>query len=410
MSTAHAIFWCLSCNAMPALPGPSNSWTLSRRFKLCSHQRETRNWAGRLATVRSNPRKANVMFLRSGVLIVAGLLFQIACASSQTVPGKVLSGPLHLADEGMFFVGGTASLSTHPGASPAGPSQPGTVIVNQMYVHYRIPARLAHPIPIVLVHGGGLTGVSYETTPDGREGWATYFARKGHAVYVVDTPGRGRSGFDATAINRAKAESSGAALPNTMLMVTAELAWPLFRFGPSLGTAFPDTQFPTDAFAAFGAQAVPFGETTLMGGGMGSAPRALAALLDSIGPAVLIVHSLAGPFADATVALRPHVIKAVVNIEGAQVIVPTEAQIEAYRGIPVLELFGDHLDSPVFTGRPRYEARKAVVERINAQGGTASLIRLPDVGIKGNSHMMMQDRNNLQVADFILDWIMRKVK
>jgi hypothetical protein len=54
------------------------------------------------------------------------------------------------------------------------------------------------------------------------------------------------------------------------------------------------------------------------------------------------------------------VVEAVVNIEGAQAIVPTEVQIAAYRGIPVLELFGDHLDSPVFTGQARYEGRKAV--------------------------------------------------
>ena len=34
-------------------------------------------------------------------------------------------------------------------------------------------------------------GPTYETTPDGREGWATYFARKGFPVYVVDHAGRG---------------------------------------------------------------------------------------------------------------------------------------------------------------------------------------------------------------------------
>ena len=346
------------------------------------------------------------------VLLFVGVLLVAGCATTQRAPGAAsLGGPLNLADEGMFFVNGTTVLSTHPGASPAGPSRPGTVTVNQMYVHYRIPARLASPTPIVLVHGGGLSGMSYETTPDGREGWATYLARKGYAVYVVDTPGRGRSGFDATAINRALAESSVASLPSNVLMVTTELAWPLFRFGPTYGTAYADTQFPTEAFAAFGSQGVPFAEATLEGGAMATAPRALAALLDKIGPAVVVVHSLAGPFADALVEMRPRLVKAVVNIEGAQAIVPTEAQIEAYRGIPVLELFGDHLDSPVFTGRPRYEGRKAVVERINKQQeGKATLIRLSDVGMKGNSHMMMQDRNNLQVADFVLGWITSNVR
>jgi pimeloyl-ACP methyl ester carboxylesterase len=343
-------------------------------------------------------------------IAAAACAILLGCASAETAAASI-GGPLNLADEGMFFVNGKPVTSKHPGVSPAGPVKPGTVAVNQMYVHYRIPANRTSAIPVVLVHGGGLTGMSYETTPDGREGWATYLARKGHAVYVVDTPGRGRSGFDATAINAAKAGDSVAGLPASVLMVTAELAWPLFRFGPSHGTAFPDTQFPVEAFPRFASQGVPFAEAMLDGGGMGTAPQALAALLDDIGPAIVVVHSLAGPFADALVGLRPALVKAVVNIEGAQSVAPTDAQIAAYRGIPVLELFGDHLDAPVFTGKPRYEARKAVVERINrADGGRASLVRLPEVGLKGNSHMMMQDRNNLEVADFILRWIADQVR
>jgi len=317
-----------------------------------------------------------------------------------------LGGPLNLADEGVFFVGGRNAVSQYPGVSPAGPVAPGTLVVDQMYVHYRIPANLTSRIPIVLVHGAGLTGASYETTPDGREGWATYFARKGHSVYVADTPGRGRAGFNATAVNQAKIESDTKLLPPSILMVTAELAWSLFRFGPRYGTAYPGTQYPTEAVPALGAQGVPLAEVMLEGGAMQTAPRALAALLDKIGPAVVVVHSMAGTFADALVELRPGLVRAVVNIEGSQSIVPSDAQISAYKGVPVLELFGDYLDSPVSTGRPRYEARKAVVQRINRNdGGRARLVTLPDVGIKGNSHMMMQDKNNLQVADFILNWI-----
>ena len=190
-------------------------------------------------------------------------------------------------------------------------------MVDQMYVHYRIPAG-GGKTPIVLVHGGGLTGASYETTPDGREGWATYFARKGFPVYVVDTPGRGRAGFDATAVNRAKKEGDASALPANVLMVTGELAWPLFRFGPSPGTPFADTQYPVEATSAFGAQVVPFAEAFYEAGAMQTVPRGLAGLLDKIGPSVVIVHSLAGPFADALVELRPKLVRAIVNIEGAQ--------------------------------------------------------------------------------------------
>lgn len=322
-----------------------------------------------------------------------------------------LGGPLHLADEGILFVGGRSITSNFPGVSPAGPVKPGTVVVDQMYVHYRIPATLTGKLPIVLVHGGGLTGASWETTPDGREGWATYFARKGYAVYVVDTPGRGRSGFNASAVNQARAESDASRLPPSVLQVTGELAWALFRFGPSYGTAHANGQFPTEAMAAFAAQGVPFAEAMLEGGGMATAPRALAALLDRIGPSIVMVHSLAGPFADALVELRPQLVKAVVNIEGAQNVAPTDKQIAAYRGIPVLELFGDHLDAPVFTAKPRYEARKAVVARINqGEGGRATLQRLPEAGMHGNSHMLMQDRNNLQVADHVLGWLASQLR
>lgn len=347
------------------------------------------------------------MTFKKSLIRVALFIFLIGVlGGAQTAAAGSLGGPLHLADEGSFFVGGRETTSTHPGVSPAGPVAPGTVVVDQMYVHYRIPAEPTSDLPIVLVHGGGLTGMSYETTPDGREGWATYFARKGYPVYVVDMPGRGRSGFDATPINQAKSEGSVESLPPSILMVTAELAWPLFRFGPSFGTPYPNTQYPTEAMAAFGAQVVPFAEVMLEGSAMQTAPRALAALLDEIGPSVIVVHSLAGPFADALVALRPNLVHAVVNIEGAQAIVPTDAQIDAYAGVPVLELFGDYLDAPVFTAGARLEARESVVERINRHpDGRAMLVTLPEVGIEGNSHMLMQDRNNLQVADYILGWL-----
>lgn len=333
-------------------------------------------------------------------LLAGNLLLGMACSS------PTAAAPLQFADEGVFFIGGRQIQSSAPGISPAGAVPVGTIVVDQMYVHYRIPAQVPSRTPIVLVHGGGLTGASFETTPDGREGWATYFVRQGHPVYVVDTPGRGRSGFDATSINQAKKDGSTGALPPSVLMVTAELAWTLFRFGPAFGTPFPGTQFPVEAMSAFGAQVVPFAESLLKNVPMDTVPNSLAALLENIGPSVVVVHSLSGPFADALVGIRPKLVRAVINIEGSQSIVPTDAQISAYAGIPDLELFGDNLDSASFTGRPRFNARKSVVERINrVAGGRAEIVTLPSVGIRGNSHMIMQDKNNLQVADFILNWL-----
>ena len=93
-----------------------------------------------------------------------------------------------------------------------GPAAPGNIIVNQMYVHLPHPAAVKG-VPLVLVHGSNHTGMTYETTPDGREGWATWFVRQGHPVYVVDHSGRGRSGFNPTPVNAAR---DGGADPKAM--------------------------------------------------------------------------------------------------------------------------------------------------------------------------------------------------
>ena len=70
-----------------------------------------------------------------------------------------------------------------------------------MYVEYMIP-KGATKVPVVMVHGGGLSGKSFETTPDGRMGWNEYFVRQGHPVYNADQVSRARSGFDPTVFNQ----------------------------------------------------------------------------------------------------------------------------------------------------------------------------------------------------------------
>ena len=204
-----------------------------------------------------------------------------------------LGGPLELQDEGSFFVNGQLTQSTHPGTAVGGISQPGTITVNQMYVQYRIPKTVSGPA-IVMVHGSGHTGATYETTPDGREGWATYFARKGFPVYVVDHSGRGRSGFNPTAINRARAEANAALLPDIQI-APRERAWYFFRIGATYPTPFPGAQFPVEAFDQYTAQLVPNAEATLPGAGANTV-QALGALLDKIGPAVVMVHSQSGAY------------------------------------------------------------------------------------------------------------------
>ena len=92
--------------------------------------------------------------------------------------------PLELARDGFMYVGGkTMQVDGRE------------YFYGQMYVEIKIPAHQTHPYPIIMVHGGSMSGTNYTGTPDGREGWAQYFVRRGYAVYVVDQPGRGRSGF-----------------------------------------------------------------------------------------------------------------------------------------------------------------------------------------------------------------------
>ena len=204
------------------------------------------------------------------------------------------SAPLQLEREGSFFVNGQVISTKYPGASlVTGPAEPGRITVNQMYVQYRVPVG-AKGVPVVMVHGSNHTGATYETTPDGREGWATYFVRRGFPVYVVDHSGRGRSGFNPTPLNEVR-DAPGAkpsTLP-TVLLSTQERAWPNFRFGERVGAPYPGLQFPLEALDHYFAQLVPNTETTLQGGGSNTV-SALAALLDRIGPAVVIVHSQSG--------------------------------------------------------------------------------------------------------------------
>src|SRR4051812_20520928 len=105
--------------------------------------------------------------------IAAAAAFAMALSAAPVAAGS-LGGPMELLDEGTFFVGGQVIKSEFPDAPSTGPVPPGQITVNQMFVHYRIP-KTSNGMPVVMVHGAGHTGVTYETTPDGREGWATYF-------------------------------------------------------------------------------------------------------------------------------------------------------------------------------------------------------------------------------------------
>lgn len=64
-----------------------------------------------------------------------------------------------------------------------------------MYAQWFEPRWKRGAAPLVLMHGGGMTGVQYETTPDGRDGWLNFFLRRGWTVHNADAVERGRAGW-----------------------------------------------------------------------------------------------------------------------------------------------------------------------------------------------------------------------
>src|ERR1043165_1174323 len=206
--------------------------------------------------------------------------------------------PLALARDGYFYVGG--------GLTPGKDKQ---YMTGQMYVEYRIPARQTHPYPIVMVHGGTMSGTNYTGTPDGREGWAQYFARRGYAVYVVDGVARGRSAH----WSQVHGEVSKASLDRlTQRFVAPER----FKLWPQahMHTQWPGEGKPGDAaFDQFYFSQFPsianFTKQQQIN------PPAIVALLEKIGPSILLTHSQSGAFIWPVVDKRPDLVKANLAVE-----------------------------------------------------------------------------------------------
>jgi len=336
--------------------------------------------------------------------ILAAALVFTAFASR----GIAQSKPLVLASQGSFFVGGETKTSkdlTSDTKLP-GAGDPGDVTINQMYVQYQTPVNSDHHVPVVMVHGCCLSSKTWETTPDGRMGWSDYFVRRGHSVYLADQSSRARSGFDATKINAVKlGHVPPSELPN-ISMASHQLSWLLFRFGPAFSTAFPDEQFPVQAAGELYKQMIPDLNDFL------PTPNPtwtnMAALAVQLKGAVLIGHSESGFFPEQAALIDPSGVKGIVSIETQCAAVKPE-ELSRLAKIPILIMFGDHLgdiQGPLASFWPTsFESCNKFVQQVTDAGGDAQMMYLPKIGINGNSHMLMQDKNNLQLADLILGWI-----
>ena len=146
-------------------------------------------------------RMAKQLVILAGFL--AGSFGMAITAAAQDVPDlQTTKPPLTLAGQGSFFLGGE---TINAAAGDLGPGRaPGQIVINQSYVDYMIPQGKTK-VPVVMTHGAGISGKSWETTPDGRMGFDEYFVRKDHPTYVVDRTFNGRAGFDVTVFNKVRA-------------------------------------------------------------------------------------------------------------------------------------------------------------------------------------------------------------
>jgi len=309
--------------------------------------------------------------------------------------------PITLARWGSFHVGGrevrvageaVREVLYTPGSAPARLDPNGTYLVGGMYAQVMEPAPKRGAAPMMLWHGGGLTGACWETTPDGREGWQHYFLRQGWEVVVSDAVERGRSGW-----TRIPEETGGIPVISPM-----ENPWTRFRIGPGTpqeGRVFPGQQFPSDAesWRGFMRQNVPRFTTTdaMILDGYG-------ALLGRVGPSVVVAHSQGGFFAWRAAQEWPDKVRALVLVEPAST--GLVEKVAALRGIPVLMLYGDYI-----AGDARWPTIRgngvAFAEAVRQAGGAVDVVDLPERGIPGNSHMIMMDRNSDVVAALVQDWL-----
>ena len=186
------------------------------------------------------------------------------------------------------------------------------IMRGQVYVEVVAPKDVRHPYPLVLIHGNAQTPTNWMGTPDGRRGWADFFVEQGYVVYMMEQPMRGRSAWHpsdgATRMFRVDEEErlfTDNARSGNWPQAKKQTQWP----GEGSGKGRKgDPVF--DAFYATQVEALVSLEETEKAN-----QTAGAALLDKIGPAILITHSQAGYFSWLIADARPKLVKGNIAIE-----------------------------------------------------------------------------------------------
>lgn len=351
--------------------------------------------------------------LASVLILLSGLGASLPASASDVAKQE----PLVIQEQGSFAAGG--SVVTTPGTfnnndpTPQGQSLHG----DHLYAFYQVPQN-PKPLPIIMLHGAFQSARSWETTPDGREGFQNIFLRRGFPVYLVDQPRRGRAG-------------------NSTAAATVEptpydqLFFDQFRIG-KWPDYFENVQFDRDpeALEQFLRSVTP--NTGPFDAGVVS--DAMSALFNKTGPGILFTHSQAGGPGWLTAIKNPN-IKGIVALEpGSGFIFPDgevpadmpsaagtlkaeavpAADFEKLTRLPIVIYYGDNFptEPTAERGQDNWRVRLAMaklwVDTVNKHGGDATLVHLPEIGIKGGTHFLMSDLNNVEIADQVSKFLADK--
>ncbi|MBO0714260.1 MAG: alpha/beta fold hydrolase, partial [Acidimicrobiales bacterium] len=338
--------------------------------------------------------------------------------------------PLELDDQGHFWTG------VERRRRPDG----GTVAYGPMFVRYQVPADRRHRYPFVLVHGGGGQGLAFMGRGSGEPGWNEELLAAGWATYVVDRPGHGRAPYDPSVL--------GEWLPPAAYEPTVGL----FEEAAGPGGQWDGSGTIGDpAVDQFFAQQGPTQADTALAHALNRSRG--AQLLDRIGPAIILTHSAGGPFGWVVADERPELVRAIVAVEAAgmpfarrgpfalpwgltaspvtydpPVSDPAELELE---DVPPGVVPGGSGATPgegrwtlqrdpprrlpnlakvpiaiVTAERSRLRASSlAAMAYLRQAGCSVTHLDLAELGILGNGHFMLLEKNRAAVLGAILRWV-----
>ena len=350
-------------------------------------------------------------------LIFAGMISaQLPVVAQQKAKQK----PLIIAEQGSFLVGGT--MTSQPGTfdvkdalKPAGQTFHG----DHAYAFYQLPVKVRR-YPLVFLHGAGQSKKTWETTPDGREGFQNIFLRRGYGVYLLDQPRRGEAGKSTVS--------------TTVTPTADEHFWfTQFRIG-NYPDYFQGVQFPKDSASLeqFYRQMTP--NTGSFDGNV--IADAVSSLFNKIGGGILVTHSQGGG-PGWTTAIKNDKVKGIVAYEPYSGFVFPKGELpepiksaglfgelkgteiplsdfDKLTKVPIVIYYGDNIAAEPTTvwnkdhWRSGLEMARIWAATINKHGGDATVIHLPEIGIKGNTHFPFLDLNNVEIADLLSKWLKEK--